>query len=165
MNDKGDLEIHKILSEMIKVPVTSSPVAEKLKKHRRRSRERSQLKKLPDHNQSDFGDFSESKHEHSNQRFWLDFQKPFNFGNTLYHRCPAIDCNYRTLKNCDDGDDSREIMAHLRDKHPIEFIVLKQTKFPKSNVQCAQCNFWFRSGRFSSQLRFALTSFILDSQT
>ena len=166
-NRMSNLEIHKILSEMIKVPVTSSPVSEPMRKRHRRSRKRSQLKNLSDGDQSDFGDFSESKHDQSNQLFWLDFQKPFNFGNTLYHRCPAIDCNFRTLKKCDDDDDNREIMVHLREKHPIEFIVLKQTKFPKSNVQCAQCNFWFRSGGFSKStfVLSHLANFILDGES
>ena len=144
-NKISNLEIRKILSAMIKVPVTSSPVPEpSTTKSRRRSRKRSQLLEKP----RDWSyDFCESEDENSNHRLWLDFQKPFNFGNTIYHRCPAIDCNYQALKNCDDSDDNREIMAHLREKHPIEFIVLKQTKFPKSTVQCGQCNFWFRSGR------------------
>ena len=165
-NKISNFEIHKILSEMIKVPVTSSPVEELPKKIRRRSRKRLQPEKSRDCDQS--GDFSESKIEKSNHRFWLDFQKPFNFGNTLYHRCPAIDCNYHVLKNCDDSDDNREIIGHLREKHPIEFIVLKQTKFPKSQVQCCQCNFWFRSGRvtkwrFLSRSLIGSESYVYDS--
>ena len=33
----------------------------------------------------------------------------------------------------------------MKQNHLVEYVTLKQTKFPGSNVQCDTCNFWFQN--------------------
>ena len=109
-------ERRKILSGMTSGPIYSKEKNSKDKNKKRRARRKVLPDPLPRLDGSDDSGINEKCDV-------IHVEDEFNFGNSVFIRCPVTECNFKLLTN--DKNDNSDMLTHMKHDHLGKFSFLR----------------------------------------